>query len=302
VRLGAVVMSGPDSRMAINFLGHWTPGGPWMLSAIEPDGPIQTRTFHDLEAAQAWIEGWQGKRNLYFSVNAAKSELTKKATKADIAALNALHVDLDAPDGTDLERAKANFLARLKAYRLPPSVILDSGGGLQGFWLIHKPIAVNGPDSIGHFEACNRRLETEFGGDHCHNIDRIMRLPGTVNLPNAVKRAKGREKSLATVVEADWECRYEIDQFEPMLPPGKTTNETANGPVSDAAEELACILKSLPSRLVNGLREAHVSDRSGRIFSVVAQLAERNFDDPTIERIIHSCVSGGRRLEIRQSS
>jgi hypothetical protein len=40
VRLGAVVMSGSDSRAAINFLEHWTPGGPWVLSAIEPDGPI----------------------------------------------------------------------------------------------------------------------------------------------------------------------------------------------------------------------------------------------------------------------
>jgi len=80
----------PDTDAALDFLKHWQPGGPWVLSAIEPDGPIQTRTFHDFFSAKRWIERWQGKRNLYFSVNTPKSDLAKKATKTDIGKLNAL--------------------------------------------------------------------------------------------------------------------------------------------------------------------------------------------------------------------
>ena len=77
-----------------------------------------------------------------------------------------------------------------------------------------------------------------------------------------------------------------------MPAPGDTGNEAANGRVSDAVEELATILKSLPSGLVDKLRDAHASDRSARIFSVVAQLAERNFDDAAIERILRAFPDG----------
>ena len=30
-------------------------------------------------------------------------------------------------------------------------------------------------------ESLNRGIERAFGGDNCHNIDRILRLPGTAN-------------------------------------------------------------------------------------------------------------------------
>lgn len=205
----------PDTDGAVDFLENWAAGGPWVLSAIEPDGPIQTRTFRDRQRVKKWIEGQQGKRNIYFSVNTPRSDLKKKATKADIGTFNALHVDLDAPDAVDPDQAKAAiFLPRLKSYRLPPSIIINSGGGLQAFWLMREPVAVNGPNIIEQLEAYNRQLETDLGGDRCYNIDRIMRLPGTINLPNAVKRAKGRGRYLATVVEADWQRRYAIEQFK----------------------------------------------------------------------------------------
>jgi len=50
-------------------------------------------------------------------------------------------------------------------------------------------------------EAYNRQLELVLEGDHCHNIDRIMRLPGTWNIPNAKKRAAGRVERMARIVE-----------------------------------------------------------------------------------------------------
>ena len=39
----------------------------------------------------------------------------------------------------------------------------------------------------------NVQLELLFGGDNCHNVDRILRLPGTINIPDAKKLKKGRK-------------------------------------------------------------------------------------------------------------
>jgi hypothetical protein len=282
----------PDTDGAVDFLEHWAPGGPWVLSAIEPDGPIETRTFGDRRATKKWIETWQDKRNIYFSVNIPKLDLKKKATEADTGALNALHVDLDSPDGVDPEQAKAAIiLPRLKSYRLPPSVILDSGAGLQGFWLMREPAALNGPDSIKQLEAYNRQLETDLGGDHCHNVDRIMRLPGTINLPNAVKRAKGRRQYLAAVVEADWQCRYAIEQFETASVSGGKANGKANDYPQDG-EELDSILGRLPEWVIDRLKDAGAADRSRALFSVIRKLIELDLDDATIERVIRAYPGG----------
>jgi len=41
------------------------------------------------------------------------------------------------------------------------------------------------------FRAINKALAAQFGGDNCHNLDRVMRLPGTINIPNEAKRKRG---------------------------------------------------------------------------------------------------------------
>jgi hypothetical protein len=183
-----------DTPAAIDFLRHWMPNGHWTLSAIEPDTrKIETQTFSDAGAAGQWIDQWQGRRNLYFSVNRPKSSLTKKSGKIDIGLGIGLHVDVDAPAGADLNKVKPELIGKIQNYRKRPTVIIDSGGGAQGFWRLREPAAINGPDSVARFEAYNLGIENDVGGDHCHNVDRIMRLPGTINIPDAKKKAKGRE-------------------------------------------------------------------------------------------------------------
>src|SRR5699024_151789 len=66
-------------------------------------------------------------------------------------------------------------------------------------------------------EAYNIQLEKIYGGDHCHNIDRIMRLPGTVNLPTKKKAKKGRKPVEAELVRWRGEAVYEIDRFTPAV-------------------------------------------------------------------------------------
>src|SRR5688572_9436170 len=86
-----------DTRAAIEFLKKWSPVQVWVLTAIVPDGKIETASFEPaawVDAAQ-WIEERQGIKYLYFHVNPVRRALNNKASKEDVAALAWLHIDID---------------------------------------------------------------------------------------------------------------------------------------------------------------------------------------------------------------
>lgn len=194
-----------DNQEALRWLRWHRPGGPWVLTAIRLNGHgIETRSFDPdtVDDLMQWLNVHNGINNCYFMVNPARAPLTKKATKGDVEALAFLHVDCDPPKGADLETARAEILARLRAFEPKPSAIIDSGGGYQALWRLTQPVYVGGNvQAAEEVEVYNIQLELALKGDHCHNIDRILRLPGTVNLPDAKKRAAGRIKRVASIVE-----------------------------------------------------------------------------------------------------
>jgi hypothetical protein len=44
-------------KTPIEFLRWLRPDGPWVITAIIPDGKIATRNFTDLDAAGKWMVG-----------------------------------------------------------------------------------------------------------------------------------------------------------------------------------------------------------------------------------------------------
>jgi hypothetical protein len=193
-----------DTQASIDFLRKWEAEGPWVLVAIVPDGRVSARCFYptDATALAAWIEEKQGRENIYFHVNRVSHPVNKKAEKGDIALVRYFHVDIDPAPGKDFDAERSKALAQLQSFNPAPTVIIDSGGGYQGFWKLLEGLPVNGQEAAAaEAEAYNIHLESVFSADHCHNVDRIMRLPGTVNVPNKKKLAKGRQARLATLVE-----------------------------------------------------------------------------------------------------
>lgn len=211
-----------DTRAAIEFLKKWSPEGPWVLTAIVPDGKIETTTFMPaawVDAAQ-WIEERQGVKNVYFHVNPVRRKLENKASKEDVASLAWLHVDIDPRAGEDFEEERQRALKMLREYKTPPTVIIDSGGGYQGFWRLEpddKLVIDGNVTRAQELEAYNVQLEKVFQADHCHNVDRIMRLPGTVNVPNAKKVKKGRKPAPAVLVEWHDDRVYPLGDFTPAV-------------------------------------------------------------------------------------
>ncbi|MCL7462692.1 VapE domain-containing protein [Pseudomonas sp. NW5] len=195
----------PDSAAAVSFLQRFHPQGPWALTGISPDKKvIKTRSFSPGQEAAylQWLDEHNGKLNLYFHVNRPTSELRKKAEKTDIGEAVCLHVDIDPRAGEDIQEEQKRALGILRAAQPAPSVIVFSGGGYQAFWKLEEPVRIDGDLALAEsFERYNIHLERLYGADNCHNVDRIMRLPGTINLPDAKKLKKRRVAALAQLVE-----------------------------------------------------------------------------------------------------
>lgn len=207
-----------DTDQAINFLQQISPDEDWVLTAIEPDtGVIETRTLNPAQA-RVFIDQYQNKRNLYYSVNSVIGKLNKKSTKEDIRAVRYLHVDIDyqSPDLKAEDERILNLLTDKRPKGVPqPTLIIRSGGGYQALYRLITPIVINGDvKKAEEAERYNRQLESLLGADPCHNADRILRIAGTINIPNKKKIARGRIPQLATIVD-NTGPDYELKAFRP---------------------------------------------------------------------------------------
>jgi hypothetical protein len=289
---------------AVAFLRRLEPEGPWALTAIQPDRRrIETRTFRPptIDDMRHWIEERDGSQNLYFHVNPPLRDITKKAERQDIAEVRLLHVDIDPRAGADLEAERARALGllteRLPKGVPPPTIIIDSGGGYQGFWRLDKPIPIDGDlDRAEDAKRYNQQLELLFGADNCHNIDRVMRLPGTMNIPDARKIKKGRQPARATLHEFVDDRIYPLARFTPA--PAGEPRAMPTVRVSGSIERLGSVDEldqwNVPDRvkiiIVQGRHpdEPKQGDdsRSAWVFDACCQLVRHEVPDDVIFSIL----------------
>ncbi|WMS42292.1 DUF5906 domain-containing protein [Acuticoccus sp. MNP-M23] len=297
---GAIKGNTPE---AVRFLQAWAPEGPWVLTSIIVDaGKTNTRTFQrgEEDALTEWVDERQGKQNLYFTVNPTINPITKKASKEDVKSMVALHVDLDPRAGEDFAAEQERTLQVLKEFDPAPTVIIFSGGGHQGFWMLDKEHRTDGDVSRAEeLEAYNIQLEVLLGGDHCHNIDRIMRLPGTINVPNERKRSKGREPALARVVDEDWDRVYSLKQFTaaPRVqsnddPTGGATKVRISGnlPTLNSLDDLpAGVSARVKQLIVQGFdpdEPGRYGSRSEAVFGVLCEMVRADCSDDEMAAVI----------------
>jgi hypothetical protein len=312
----------PDYAAAVDFLRRFHPGRLWALTAIHPDQNYKprtaTETFDEQHATDAmrWLEKYGTAYNLYFSVAEPLAAVTKKCERTDIARVWYLHVDVDPRTGEPLPDEQQRIAALLAGTgradvipgKLPvPPIRTYSGGGYQGFWPLETPIEINGELARAEdAKLYNLAIELAIGADKCHNIDRIMRLPGTINRPDKNKRSKGRVESLAAVVEFGDE-KFPINRFSKAQPigtpppddltSGKSAGTKYQPPANvkrlDSLDNLAVAdwLKVLTNQGYdpkdpNPLLPKRYPSRSEALFAVVCGLKKANVDEDTIFSII----------------
>lgn len=204
---------------SVDFLHKFRPGGPWLLVAVHPEKKVNRLPALTFQAGQEvklekWIKAVGKEHNIYFSVNPTKEAMNKKAQRTDIARMEYLHVDVDPAEDKNLEEEQARILQLFRDFKPVPTCIIYSGGGYQAFWKLDEPIQIGGEMALAEdAKRYNMQLEILLGGDNCHNVDRIMRLPGTMNRPDAKKRAKGRKVVEAKLIHFDATLTYPISKF-----------------------------------------------------------------------------------------
>ena len=281
----------------IEYLEQLRPGGPWLLTAIDPDtGKITTATVATATDVIAFIDKWRDKRNLYYSVNPAAKALKKKAAKDDIAAIEYIQADLDPrPDETP-EQAKARYLAALEAYGKKATALVDSGNGLQALFKLAAPVELNGHDraaKLADIEARALALTLALGGPAgTQNIDRIFRLPGTINFPTPAKKAKGRTQCPTALLHFNG-VAYSLDDLAPpapgAAPAAEPTRARAEGAATGDIKPGDPRLRSLDPKWVAlghdgvGIAEDYSGDRSRAVMAFTVECFRAGIAQDVIE-------------------
>lgn len=205
------------AALAADFLAKLYPQGPWCVARINPTGGHpHVETFYPANRAglEAWVAQHDGTFNLYYHINPVTRPLGKKADRTDIAALAYLHTDLDVDKKLPLADELQRLATLVQQIEPEPTALIFTGGGYQALWRLKEPIPLDGTiDAAEAAKVFNKALEQRWGGDNCHNIDRILRLPFTLNIPGARKQQAGRTTVRAGLEYFEAERSYDISIF-----------------------------------------------------------------------------------------
>ena len=204
-------------------------------------------------------------------------------------------------DAKNFLAGKKEALKRLSEFLIEPSLIVDSGNGYHAYWTLEEPIIDRTEEETAAVKQTLVGLAEALGGDvQVRNIDRIFRLPGTLNTK------KENELKPARIVQAKPEKRYSLGDFEDYRDPKfkepsptssldaaelQGTTVTISKKDEPAAREDIKKLKISPKtkqRILTGETYAAPEgdgSRSGRDFRIICGLVGKDYSYQTVHDI-----------------
>lgn len=302
----------PDYRASIDFLARWfdATGADWIpLARLKPDSrrfEVESFTRDRKHEIGRWLAKFGADSNIYFHLNPTTRPLTSKGSREDVGRLAFLHVDVDPRPDPEADPAEHLTAERERILAMsdgnlpdgvpPPTVVIDSGNGFQFLWLLREPLVIDG--DLGAAEDAKRynlALELAFGADSCHNLDRVLRLPGSINRPNSKKRRKGRVDALARLVSWDPTRVYDLDQFAmapAVAPPEGRSRPVASvqarrlSSVDDLGHSVSDRVKATIVQGVDPLEPDRHASRSETLFWVCCEMKRAGVDDDVVLGVI----------------
>jgi len=188
-----------------------------------------TSRFTSLQAAADFVDRIASKTNanLYYNCGLTQnSNLTPKqrGEKQDIRAVPGCWIDIDVAGvhkKSHLPGSHQEAIDLIKKFPLAPSLIVNSGNGLHGYWLFKELLEFDSDADRMHFEDVNFKLQaflrneaakSKWKLDSTHDCTRILRIVGTQNW-------KDEKNPKPVVLIEDSGIRYtDIADIEAVLP------------------------------------------------------------------------------------
>jgi len=150
-----------------------------------------------------------------------------------------------------------------------PSVVVGSGGGIHGYWLLDRDVRSTSGWRI--VSALLPHFYRSFGGDHVQNLSRILRPPGTMNVKDA---RNGRRPRPCTLLACDPGLRYPFQAFQPWIDTARTEQQQRRRAERMASTSSGVRLPNDNPEVVEIVRnlDRPARDRSRRDFAVVCDL------------------------------
>lgn len=312
---------------SLDFLKWWLPQGPWCLAAIHPDERerkdyLKARIFKAGEdkAVLDWLKA-HSDHNLYYTANLAKprnewpkrkeGNQTDRPTREDLAAMICLHADIDPRAGENVLEEQERISKLLRSPRPkdlpPPSAVIFTGGGYQALWRLKEPVAIKDLAHADDLSRYNLQVRNLLDGDSAQDLSRVLRLPGTINWPNKLKREKkGRKPALAALLLRDDARLYDLREFiqapevQTAEPRTNTRKAAKARPKVEAGGNIRRLesVDELPDSVPGVVKVIIVQgdnpddftqfngDRSKAVWYVVCELVRQNVPDETIFSIV----------------
>jgi putative DNA primase/helicase len=183
-----------------------------------------TYAYYSVFGAKGFIESsWHQVGNngttpkgmhVYFGVHptGTKRGKNQRARTADVTSAGCLFGEFDAKDfGND----KQACLKHIEGLPLPPSVIIDSGGGYHCFWLLDQPFVIRNEEDRKRIDRVQKAwVAFVHSDDGAKDLARILRVPGTMNNKYTPARP-------VTFISTEFDTLYDLDDLEAIsyLPP-----------------------------------------------------------------------------------
>jgi hypothetical protein len=156
---------------ARNFLGK-------LFGTIPDDSALEIRVKSNGATAQRFytsvhevtLDAPDGSR-VWFGTCLRRRGKTGKA--ADVTWAPAAWADVDGVDAKEV-------LARARRV-VPPTFAVDSGGGAHLYWKLDKPLDVTVDQRAAYLREVIHGLAGQVGGDHVHDLSRVLGVVGTMN-------------------------------------------------------------------------------------------------------------------------
>ena len=205
---------------------HW-----FYLWTLTPDQKLHTEWLQNTGKAAEYASRITN-ANVYYPIGISTERsdgghrtkmVPEKAGEVQVAGIIGLVVDIDFYDAETHKHApkgQTEALSLIAKFPLRPTATVNSGHGLQCIWLFREPWQFDTDDerdnaqrlSVAWWHTLSSvASRMSFSLDSVHDLTRVMRLPGTVNVKDPEKPCQVKLLSL------DETIRYNPQEFDEFL-------------------------------------------------------------------------------------